>query len=96
MNTTNHIETSAVAAAHKLITKLPLHGTTFLIVAVVSLVRSTACTIEEVETRELVTVTVVQAAAIFTVPLGLLIVLSPVVPPAVFVASNVTCLESSM
>jgi len=36
-----------------------------------------------------VTVTVVQAAAIFTVQVGLLMVWFPVVPAAVFVASNV-------
>lgn len=56
--------------------------------AVVSFVRITANTIEEVVTREFVTVTVVQDAAIFTVPLGLLIVWFHVVPHAVTVASN--------
>ena len=78
-----------MAAAHRFIVKLHDAGTTFLIVAVASLVLSVAKTSEEVVTRELVTVTVVQAAAIFTVPLVLLIVWFPVVQAAVFVAFTV-------
>ena len=65
---------SAVAAAPRLITKLPEPGTTFLIVAVESFVRTTAKQVEFAETSELVTVRDVAAAAKFTVPDTLLIV----------------------
>ena len=85
----NPIDVSAVVAAVSVITNDPAPGTTFLSVAVASFVLSTAKQMLVAETIELVTVTVVPAAAMFTVPEILLIVWFPVVPPAVLVAGNV-------
>lgn len=68
------METSAVAAAVRVITKEPDQGTTFLIVAVVSLVLTVTYTRLDVVQVLFVTVTVVQPAAMLTVPDGLFIV----------------------
>lgn len=66
----------------------PSDGTTFFITAVSSAVLTTANTIDVAVTYELVTVTVVQDAAIFTVPVGWFIVLFPVDQTAVVVVPN--------
>ena len=76
---------SAVVAAVSVITNDPAAGTTFFRVAVLSLVRIVANTVEFAVHWLLVTVTVVWDAAKFTVPDALLIVWLPVVPPAVTV-----------
>ena len=96
------MEISAVAATI-LIVNDPDVGTTFAIRAVVSSVRITHSTIEFADTSEFVTVTVVPAAAILTVPVSLFIVWFPVVPPAVTVVgyetspfdATVTCVTSA-
>lgn len=59
-------------------------------IAVASFVLTEAYTIEVVAHIELVTTRDVAHAAKFTVPDGLFIVCAPVVPVAVFVASNVS------
>ena len=82
----NPTDVSAVAAALRLMVNEPAPGTTFLICAVASFVRTSANTSEEVAQRELVTTSAVAPAAKFTVPLGLFIVCAPVVPAAVLVA----------
>jgi hypothetical protein len=66
--------------------KEPAPGTTFLITAVVSFVRTVANTIDEAVHSALVTTKEEAAAAKFTVPDGLSIVTAPVVPAAVLVA----------
>lgn len=71
-----------------LITNEPAAGTTLVSLAVVSLVRMTACTMDVAATKLFVTVTVVPAAAMLTVPVGLLMVWLPVVPTVVLVAFN--------
>jgi hypothetical protein len=75
-----------VAFAVKVIVNDPAAGTTFLIVAVVSFVRTTAKTILAVVTSAFVTTILNCPAAILTVPDGRLIVCAPVVPVAVLVA----------
>ena len=82
----NPTDVSAVAAALRLIVKEPAAGTTFLICAVASFVRTSANTSEAVVQSELVTTSAVAPAAKLTVPLGLFIVCAPVVPAAVLVA----------
>lgn len=72
-----------------MITKDPAPGTTFLIVQVASLVRTLVKIILLVVENAFVTVMVEAAAAKLTVPETLLIVLSPVVPPAVIVVGSV-------
>lgn len=72
--TKNPTEVSAVQAAVILIVTVPEPGTAFLTTHVESFVRAMARTMEFAVTTELVTVTLVPAAAMFTVPLGLLIV----------------------
>ncbi len=76
----NPTDVSAVAFAPRLIVNEPAAGTTFLIVAVASFVRTVANTIEEVVQSELVTVSAVAPAAKLTLPEGALIVWFPVVP----------------
>ena len=66
-------------------TKEPEPGTTFLIIAVASLVRRTQKMRLEVVTRLFVTIIAEAPAAKFTVPDGVLIVLFPVCPAAVIV-----------
>ena len=82
----NPTDVSAVAAAERLIVNEPAAGTTFLICAVASFVRTVANTIELVVQRELVTTSEIAPAAKLTVPLGRSIVCAPVVPAAVLVA----------
>lgn len=85
----NPTDVSAVAFAPRLIVNEPAVGTTFLMYAVESFVRTVANTIEEVVQSELVTTSAVAPAAKLTVPLGLFIVCAPVVPAAVLVAQYV-------
>ena len=82
----NPTDVSAVAPAPRLIVNEPAAGTTFLIVAVASFVRTVANTMEEVVQSELVTTSAEAPIAKLTVPLGLSIVCGPVVPAAVLVA----------
>ena len=82
----NPTDVSAVAAAPSSIVNEPAAGTTFLMYAVASAVRTVANTSEEVVQSELVTTSAVAPAAKLTVPLGLFIVCAPVVPAAVLVA----------
>ena len=92
----NPTDVSAVAAASRLIVNEPAPGTTFFIVAVASLVRTTGSTIELVVQSEFVTTKEVAPAAKFTVPEGLFIVCAPVVPAAVLVAQYVILPSLSM
>jgi hypothetical protein len=71
------------------ITKLPEPGTTFLMTAVLSFVATHAITWLLVVTRLFVAVIDDPAAAMFTRPVGLLIVWLPVVPGGIIVESNV-------
>ena len=73
-----------------LMTKLPDAGTTLVTLAVVPAVAATASTLLLAVTRLFVTVIVVPAAAMFTRPVGLLIVWFPVVPGGVIVEARVT------
>ena len=84
--TKNPTDVSAVAAAVNVIVNDPAAGTTFLIVAVVSFVRTTAKTMLEVVTSAFVTTRVDVPAKKLTVPDGRCIVCAPVAPVAVFVA----------
>ena len=86
--TKNPIAVSAVAAAFSVTTKLPEPGTTFLMTAVVSFVATHAITWLFAVTRLFVTVMEVPAAAMFTRPVGLLMVWLPVVPGAVMVEAS--------
>jgi hypothetical protein len=79
-------DVSAVAAAVKLIVNEPFPGTTFFMVAVASFVLITGKTIDDVVQSELSTTFEDSPAAMFIVPLGLLIVCTDVVPVAVLVA----------
>jgi hypothetical protein len=83
--TRNPIAVSAVAAAFRVTTKLPEPGTTFLMTAVLSFVATHAITWLFAVTKLFVTVIDVPAAAIFTRPVGLLMVWLPVVPGVVIV-----------
>ena len=82
----NPTDVSAVAFAPRLIVNEPPAGTTFLMYAVASFVRTVANTIEEVVQSEFVTTSAEAPIAKLTVPLGLSIVCAPVVPAAVLVA----------
>ena len=82
----NPTDVSAVALASRLIVNEPAPGTTFLITAVVSFVRTVANTIELVVQSEFVTTSEEVPPKKFTVPDGLFIVCAPVVPAAVLVA----------
>ena len=82
----NPTDVSAVAFAPRLIVNEPSAGTTFLMYAVVSFVRTVANTIEEAVQSELVTTIADVPPKKLTVALGLFIVCAPVVPAAVLVA----------
>ena len=82
----NPTDVSAVAAAERLMVNEPAAGTTFLICAVASFVRTVANTMEAVVQSELVTTSEPAPIPKLTVPLGLFIVCGPVVPAAVLVA----------
>jgi hypothetical protein len=87
--TSQPIDVSAVQPAFIVITKLPDAGTTLrILVHVASAVLATEKMIDVAVTVELVTVIVVPAAAILTVPAGLFIVWFPVVPAAVTVRTR--------
>ena len=86
----NPTDVSAVAFAPRLMVNEPPAGTTFLMYAVASFVRTVANTIEFTVQSELVTTSAEAPIAKLTVPLGLSIVRGPVVPAAVLVARYVT------
>ena len=73
-------DVTAVAAAPRLMVNELAAGTTFLMYAVASFVRTVANTSEDVVQSELVTVNAVAPTAKFTLPEGVLIVWFPVVP----------------
>ena len=77
-------DVTPVAPASRLIVNEPEVGTTFLIIAVASFVRTVANTSEDVVQSELVTVSAVAPIAKFTLPLGRSIVWLPVVPDMAF------------
>ena len=82
----NPTDVSAVAAAERLIVNEPAAGTTFLICAVASSVRTVANTMEEVVQSELVTTSAEAPAAKLTVPLVLVQMLTVVQVAAVVLA----------